>query len=33
MDSVPPSIAGKGIAVGSVYDHSFGKGDAFSLGV
>jgi hypothetical protein len=34
MDTVPPSIAGKGVAVGgSVQDHAFGKGDAFTLGV
>src|SRR5258708_504836 len=35
MDSVVrPNITGKGIAAGcSVYDHVFGKGDAFRLGV
>jgi carboxylate-amine ligase len=34
MDTVPPSITGKGVAVGgSVYDHAFGKSDAFTLGV
>jgi hypothetical protein len=32
----PPSITGKGARFapgGSVLDHSFGKGDAFTLGV
>ncbi len=35
MDSVvPPSITGKGIAVGgSVYEHAFGKGAPYTLGV
>src|SRR5438270_13559303 len=35
MESVvPPSITGKGIAVGgSVYEHSFGQGDPYTLGV
>src|SRR5581483_5212411 len=35
MESVvPASITGKGIAVGgSVYDHAFGKGDPYTLGV
>src|SRR5947199_9714853 len=35
MESVvPPSITGKGIATGgSVYEHAFGKGDPYTLGV
>jgi hypothetical protein len=34
MEGTAPRITGKGIAVvRSVYDHAFGKGDAFTIGV
>jgi hypothetical protein len=35
MESVvPPSITSKGLAThGSVYEHAFGKGDPYTLGV